>query len=64
MGDAERLAFNDPHSNSEAAGAMEKSQWVPASSPHTPSHVTQCVLGLPMEVVVEVHIKESNLDDL
>ena len=36
----------------------------PALSLHIPSCVTPCVLGSPMEVAVEVHVKESKLDDL
>ena len=62
MGDAERLAFDDPQSESNAVGV--DGQQMPTSSPHTLSHATPCVLGSPMEVAVEVHVKESELDNL
>ena len=61
MGEMEKLAYDDPRSDSDAMVMGVDCQGGPALLPHTPSHVTLHVLGLPMEVAVtmEVHVKES-----
>ena len=64
MGEMERLAYDDLWSDSNAMVMGVDCLWGPVLSPHTPSHVTPCVPGSPMEVAVEVHMKEPELDDL
>ena len=64
MGEMEKLAYDDPWSDSNATVMGADCPQRPALSPHTPSHVTPHVLGSPMEVAVEVHLKESELDNL
>ena len=64
MGESEKLAYDDPRSDSNATVAGADCPQGPALLPHTPSHATPHVLWSPMEVAVEVHVKESELDDL
>ena len=66
MGELEKLAYDDPWSDSDAMVTGVDCLWGPALSPHTPSHATPCVPGSPMEVAItmEVHVKEFELDDL
>ena len=64
MGESEKLAYYDLQSDSDATVAGADCLWAPALSPHTPSHVTPHVPGSPMEVTVEVHVRESDLDGL
>ena len=56
MGEVERLAYHDPWSDSDAM--------VMGVDCHSPRHLTPCVLGSPMEAALEVHVKESKLEDL
>ena len=56
MGEEERLAYDDPWSDSDAT--------VMGADGHSPKHLTPCKPGSPMEAVVEVHVRESELEDL
>ena len=56
MGEIERLAYDNLQSDSDAT--------VMGVDCHSLRHLTPCVLGSPMEVVVEVHVRESELEDL
>ena len=47
----ERLAYDDPQSDSDAM--------VMGADGHYPKHLTLHVPGSPMEVAVEVHVRES-----
>ena len=72
MEGSEGLAYDYPQSDSDATVMGADCPWGPALSPHTLSHVTPHTLGspmdqlLPMEVAIttEVHVNESELDDL
>ena len=64
MGEMERLAQDDPQSDSNATLVGADCPWVPALSPPILSHVTLHMPGSPMEAAVEVHMRESDLDDL
>ena len=69
---SEGLAYNDPRSDSDAMGTGADCPWGPALSPHTPSHATLHMPGSPMDrlppmevaIAVEVHMNESELEDL
>ena len=50
MGEEERLAYDDPQSDSDAT--------VMGVDGHSPRHLTPYVLGSPMEAAVEVHVRE------
>ena len=52
----ERLAYDDPRSDSDAT--------VMGADCHSLRHLTPHMLGSPMEVAVEVHVRESELEDL
>ena len=56
MGEEERLAYDDPWSDSDAM--------VMWADGHSPRCLTPCEPGSPMEVAVEVHMRESELEDL
>ena len=56
MGEAERLAYDDPQSVSDAT--------VMGADCHSLRHLTPCMLGSPMEAAVEAHVRESELEDL
>ena len=56
MGEEERLAYDDPWSNSDAM--------VMGVDGHSPRCLTPHMLGSPMEAAVEVHVRESKLEDL
>ena len=60
----ERLAYDDLRSDSDAMVMGVDCLWGPVLSPHTPSCVTPHMPGLPMEAAVDVHVKESELEDL
>ena len=72
MEGSEGLAYDDPRSDSNAMVMGLDCPWGPALSPHTPSHVTPPMLGSPMDrfppleaaITMEVHMNESELDDL
>ena len=64
MGESEKLAYDDPWSDSDAMVVGVDGPQGPVLSPHSLSHVTLHVPGSPMEVAVEVHVRESDLDDL
>ena len=53
MGEEERLAFDDPWSDSDAM-----------ADGCSPRCLTLHVLGSPMEAAVEVHMRESEVEDL
>ena len=53
MGEQERLAFDDPQSDSDTT-----------ADGHSPRCPTPRELGSPMEVAVEVHTRESEVEDL
>ena len=53
MGEEERLTFDDPWSDSDATADGRSPRCL---TPHEP--------GSPMDVVVEVHMKESEVEDL
>ena len=53
MGEEERLAYDDPWSDSDAT-----------ADGHSPRRPTPCEPGSPMEVAVEVHMRESEMEDL
>ena len=56
MGEEERLAYDDPWSDSNAM--------VMGTDGHSPRRLTPCMPGSSMEVAVEVHVRESELEDL
>ena len=56
MREMERLAYDDQRSDSDAT--------VKGADCHSPRHMTPHVPGSPMEVAVEVHVRESELEDL
>ena len=56
MGEEERLAYDDLQSDSNAM--------VMGVDGHSPRRLTPCVPGSPMEVAVEVHVRESKLENL
>ena len=56
MGETERLAYDDPQSESDAT--------VMGVDGHSPRCLTPHVPGSPMEAAVEVHVRESKLEDL
>ena len=56
MGEVERLAYDDPQSDSNAT--------VMGADCHSLRRLTLCMLGSPMEAAVEVHMRESELEDL
>ena len=56
MGKEERLAYDDPQSDSDAT--------VMGVDGHSPRCLTLHVPGSPMEAAVEVHMRESELEDL
>ena len=56
MGEVERLAYDDSWSDSDA-------MVLGADCPSL-RHLTPCMLGSPMEAAVEVHVRESELEDL
>ena len=68
----EGLAYDDPQSDSDARVMGADCPWGPALLPHTLSYVTPHMLGSPMErwlplevaITMEVHVNESELDDL
>ena len=53
MGEEERLAYDDPWSGSDAT-----------ADGRSPRHLTPHEPGSPMEVAVEVHMRESQVEDL
>ena len=53
MGEEERLAYDDPWSDSDTTADGRSLR-----------HLTPRELGSPMEVVVEVHMRESEVEDL
>ena len=53
MGEEERLAYDDPRSDSDTT-----------ADGHSPRHLTRHELGSPMEAAVEVHARESEVEDL
>ena len=53
MGEEERLAYDDPWSDSNAT-----------ADGHSPRHPTPREPGSPMEAAVEVHVRESEVEDL
>ena len=63
MGEMERLAYDDPQSDSNAMVVGADCPRTPALSSPNRSHATPHVPGSPMEVAVEVHVRESDLDD-
>ena len=56
MGEEERLAYDDLQSDSNTM--------VMGVGGHSPRRPTPCEPGLPMEMAVEVHVRESELEDL
>ena len=56
MGEMERLAYDDPQSDSDAM--------VMGLDCHSLRRLTLHMPGSPMEVAVEVHVRESKLEDL
>ena len=56
VGEEERLAYDDLGSDFDAM--------VMGADGHSLRHLTPCKLGSPMEVAVEVHMRESELEDL
>ena len=48
----------------EAEGAREELQQVLVTPPRTPGHVSPYVPSSPLEVAVQVHVEEANLDAL
>ena len=56
MGEVERLAYDDPRSDSDAM--------VMGVDCHSLRCLTPHMLGSPMEAAVEVHVRESELEDL
>ena len=72
MEGSEGLAYDDPWSDSDAMVMGADCPWGLASSSHTQSHVTPHMPGSPMDrllpmeaaITVEVHINESELEDL
>ena len=53
MGEEERLAYDDLRSDSNTT-----------ADGHSPRHPIWHELGSPMEVAVEVHMRESEVEDL
>ena len=64
MGELEKLACDDLQSDSNTTVAGVDCPRVPALLPHTLSHATSHVPGSQMEAAVEVHMRESELEDL
>ena len=72
MEGSEGLAYDDLRSDSDATVMGADCPQGPALSPHTLSHVTPHMLGSPMDqllpmevaITVEVHMNESELEDL
>ena len=72
MEGSERLAYDDPHFESDATVMGVDCLWGPVLSPHTPGHVTPDMPGSPMDrlppmevaIAVEVHMNKSELEDL
>ena len=76
MEGSERLAYDDPQSDSDATVMGVDCPWGPALLPHTLRHVTPHMPGLPMDHLpplevaiasrdaVEVHVDEAELDNL
>ena len=63
------LAYDDPQSDSEAMVMGADCPWGPMSLPHPQSPVTLHMPGSPMDQLqpmeaVEVHVNESELEDL
>ena len=56
MGEMERLAYDDPWSDSDAT--------VMGVDGHSPRCLTPHVLGSPMEAALAGHVRESELEDL
>ena len=53
MGEEERLAFDDPWSDSDTTADGRSLRWLTPNEP-----------GSPMEVAVEVHTRELEVEDL
>ena len=72
MEGSQGLAYDDPWSDSDAMVMGVDCPWGPASSPYTWTPATPCMLGSPMDrllpmeaaITVEVHVTESELEDL
>ena len=72
MEGSEGLTYDDPWSDSDATVMGVDCPWGPASSPHMQSHATLHMPGSPMNrlppmevaIAMEVHINESELEDL
>ena len=72
MEGSERLAYDEPWSDSDATVVGVDCPQGPVLSPRTPSHATPRMPGSPMDqlppmevaITVEVHVTKSELDDL
>ena len=69
MEGSQGLAYDDPQSDSDARVMGADYSQEPASSPHTWSPATPCMPGSPMDQLppmeaMEVHVNESELEDL